>query len=87
MQNTSIFDHDIGSFKTRYKKGIKKKRKEKRRRRGNQFDIYICTVVIKNIYILINTIRILIISSFVSIFDIFMRRISLRSEAETSKEN
>lgn len=56
---------------------VQKKRKEKRKRRrrkkmggrrGNQFDIYIYiyTVVIKSICILINTIYILIILSFVS---------------------
>lgn len=60
MQNTSIFDHDTGSFKTRYKKGIKKKKEkekgeeEKRKggRRGNLFDIYIYIyMAIKSIYI------------------------------------
>lgn len=75
MQNTSIFDHDIGSFKTRYKKGTKKKKgkKEKKKKKKDGREkrkpvryIYIYTVVIKSICILINTIYILIILSFVS---------------------
>lgn len=77
MQNTSIFDHDIGSFKTRYKKGTKKKKgkkeKKKKKKDGREkrkpvryIYIYIYTVVIKSICILINTIYILIILSFVS---------------------
>lgn len=83
MQNTSIFDHDTGSFKTRYKKGIKKKKKKKkeRKKKGRVGEEETCSIYIyiygnkkylHSICILINAIYILIILSFVS-YLIFLR--------------